>query len=126
MIRWLTSVLHLAVVRLKSRRNLLLEILALRHQLFVLSQSPKRPRLTPLDRVFLDLAFPSLGWMEDPAAPGSTRRGPSVASRRVSTLLAMEKLSSQNRPESHFPRPHHLDPGHGPRQSVVGRSQDSR
>ena len=51
MIRWLTLVLHLAVTGLKSRRNLLLEILALRHQLLVLSRSSKRPRLTPLDRV---------------------------------------------------------------------------
>jgi hypothetical protein len=51
MIRWLTLVLHLAVAGLKSRRNLLLEIPALRHQLLVLSRSSKRPRLTPLDRV---------------------------------------------------------------------------
>lgn len=50
MVRWLTLMLHLAVAGLKSRRNLLLEILALRHQLLVLSRSSKRPRLTPLDR----------------------------------------------------------------------------
>ena len=51
MVRWLTFVLRLAVAGLKSRRNLLLEILALRHQLLVLSRNAKRPRLTPLDRV---------------------------------------------------------------------------
>jgi hypothetical protein len=51
MIRWLTLALHLAVAGLKSRRNLLLEILALRQQLLVLSRCSKRPRLTPLDRV---------------------------------------------------------------------------
>jgi hypothetical protein len=51
MIRWLRLVLHLAVGGLKSRRSLLLEMLALRHQLLVLSRSSKRPRLTPLDRV---------------------------------------------------------------------------
>ena len=51
MIHWLTLVLHLAVAGLKSCRSLLLEILALRHQLLVLSWSSKRPRLTPLDRV---------------------------------------------------------------------------
>ena len=45
MIRWLTLVLHLAVAGLKSRRNLLLEIIALRHQLFVLSRNSKRPCL---------------------------------------------------------------------------------
>jgi len=51
MIRWLTLALHLAVAGLKSRRSLLLEILALRHQLLVLSRKSKSPRLTPLDRV---------------------------------------------------------------------------
>jgi hypothetical protein len=50
MVRWLTLVLHLAVAGLKSRRNLLLEILALRHQLLVLSRGSNRPHLTPLDR----------------------------------------------------------------------------
>ena len=51
MIRWLNLALHLAVAGLKSRRSLLLELLALQHQLLVLSRSSKRPRLTPLDRV---------------------------------------------------------------------------
>ena len=51
MIRWLTLALHLAHAGLKSRRSLLLEMLALQHQLLVLSRSSKRPRLTPLDRV---------------------------------------------------------------------------
>src|ERR1035437_5500365 len=51
MIRWLNLVLHLAVAGLKSRQSLLLEMLALQHQLLVLSRSSKRPRLTPLDRV---------------------------------------------------------------------------
>ncbi len=36
MIGWLTFLLRLAVTGLKSRRNLLLENLALRHQLLVL------------------------------------------------------------------------------------------
>jgi hypothetical protein len=51
MIRWLNLVLHLAVAGLKSRQSLLLEMLALQHQLLVLNRSSKRPRLTPLDRV---------------------------------------------------------------------------
>ena len=50
MIRWLNIVLRLLVAGLKSRRNLLLENLALRHQLLVLSRGSNRPRLTPLDR----------------------------------------------------------------------------
>jgi len=50
MVLWLILVVRLVVTSLKSRRNLLLENLALRHQLLVLNRSPKRPRLTPLDR----------------------------------------------------------------------------
>ena len=51
MIRWLTVVLDLAFAGMKSRRHLLLGILALRHQLLVLSRNSKRPRLTQLDRL---------------------------------------------------------------------------
>jgi len=50
MIRWLIVLIRLVVAELKSRRNLLLENLALRHQLLVLSRKSRRPRLTPLDR----------------------------------------------------------------------------
>jgi len=50
MVVWLILVLRLAVAALRSRRNLLLENLALRHQLLVLNRSSKRARLTPLDR----------------------------------------------------------------------------
>src|SRR5260370_29444715 len=50
MIRWLTVALRLALAGLKSHRNLLLENLALRHQLLVLSRGSNRPRFTPMDR----------------------------------------------------------------------------
>lgn len=50
MIRWLKVLVCLVVAGMKSRRNLLLENLALRHQLLVPSRRPQRPRLTPLDR----------------------------------------------------------------------------
>ena len=40
MIRWLTVVLRLAIAGLKSRRSLLLENLALSHQLLILSRVP--------------------------------------------------------------------------------------
>ena len=50
MISWLTLLLKVAFSGLKSRRNLLLENLTLRHQLLVFSRGTKRPRLTPLDR----------------------------------------------------------------------------
>ena len=50
MVCWLTLGLHLTVAALKSRRNLVLENLALRHQLLVPSRRANRPRLRPLDR----------------------------------------------------------------------------
>jgi putative transposase len=50
MICWLIILLRLVLAGLKSRRNLLLENLALRHQLLVLCRSSNRPRLTPIDR----------------------------------------------------------------------------
>ena len=49
MIAWLTMVVQVAFAGLNSRRNLLLENLALRHQLLVLSRTKRRPRLTSLD-----------------------------------------------------------------------------
>jgi hypothetical protein len=49
---WLTLLLRLPATILQSRRDLLLENLALRHQLLVLTRSAKRPRLNPLDRAF--------------------------------------------------------------------------
>jgi hypothetical protein len=50
MIRWLSVLLSLAAAGLKSRRNLLLENLTLRHQLLVLTRNSRRPRLRPMDR----------------------------------------------------------------------------
>jgi putative transposase len=50
MARWLVSFLRFLVASFKSRRNLLLENLALRHQLLVLNRTSKQPRLMPLDR----------------------------------------------------------------------------
>jgi hypothetical protein len=52
MLCWLTLLLRLAAAILRSRRNLLLENLALRHQLLVLTRNPSRPRLNFLDRAF--------------------------------------------------------------------------
>ena len=51
MFRWLHFAFGLAGVILKSRRNLLLENIALRHQLLVLLRNANRPRWEPVDRV---------------------------------------------------------------------------
>ena len=44
MFRWLHILVGLAAASLQSRRNLLLENIALRHQLLVMSRKAKRPR----------------------------------------------------------------------------------
>ena len=49
-LRWPLILFRLAATILKSRRNLLLENLALRHQLLVLGRTARRPRLNRLDR----------------------------------------------------------------------------
>jgi len=59
---WLTVVLRLAVAGLRSRRNLVLENLALRHQLLVLSRGSNRQRLTQLDQALW--AWLSHAWDE--------------------------------------------------------------
>jgi putative transposase len=51
MFRWLHFLVGLAAASLQSRRNLLLENIALRHQLLVLSRNAKRPRWNVVDRV---------------------------------------------------------------------------
>src|SRR5271169_3855331 len=52
MICWFSFVLRLAAAILKSRRNLLLGNVALRHQLLILTRNAKRLQWTPVDRVF--------------------------------------------------------------------------
>ena len=62
MIRWLKLVLQVVFAGLKSRRNLVLEHLALRHQLLVLNRRTNRPRLTPADRALW--AWLSQSWAD--------------------------------------------------------------
>jgi hypothetical protein len=48
----LTLTLNGVLLALRTRRSLMLENLALRHQLAVLQRSSPRPRLGPSDRLF--------------------------------------------------------------------------
>jgi hypothetical protein len=68
------------------------------------------------------LAFASLGRMEESAVLGSTQHRPSVASRGLSALLAMEKLCPQFRPENHRPGHPPPDRPNESRQSALGGS----
>ena len=82
--------LRLATAVLRSRRNLLLENVALRHQLLVLSRNPKRPRLKPVDRV-LWVWLSLVGADGEPPLDRSTRHRDPLASAGLSPLLEMEK-----------------------------------
>src|SRR5437899_3905218 len=63
MIRWLCFVVGLTASALKSRRNLLLENAALRHQLLVVTRNTKRSRWKPVDRVlWVWLSVAWSGW----------------------------------------------------------------
>ena len=63
MIYWLSVLLRLAAAGLKSRRNLLLENLALRHKLLILSRGSHRPQLRPMDRaLWAWLSRAWIGW----------------------------------------------------------------
>ena len=51
MYHWLRFVVGLGRAILKSRRNLLFEKIALRHQLLILSRQTQRPQWRPMDRL---------------------------------------------------------------------------
>ena len=62
MFAWFTMLLHVAFAGLHSRRNLVLENLALRHQLLVFNRCNKPLRLTPSDRALW--AWLSQSWAD--------------------------------------------------------------
>jgi hypothetical protein len=63
MLSWLTFVLRLCPALMRSRRSLLLENVALRHQLLVLTRNAKRPQWRPLDRaLWIWLSDAWSGW----------------------------------------------------------------
>jgi len=59
------SLLLAALALVRTRRQLAIEILALRHQLGILKRSVKRPRLTNADRaLWVVLSRQWLGWSD--------------------------------------------------------------
>lgn len=74
MIKWLGFLLGLTVSALKAGRDLVLENVALRHQLLVLSRNAQRPQWRPWDRVLWGLAFARLEPMEKCASLGRNVR----------------------------------------------------
>jgi hypothetical protein len=76
---------------LRTRRALVLENLALRHQLAVLQRTARRPRLRPSDRVFWVLLSRLWGGLAEAVSIVSARDGPPLASDRLQALLDLEE-----------------------------------
>ena len=65
MLNVIRALLLASLAFLKSRRQLAIEVLALRHQLGVLKRSVKRPRLTNVDRgLWVLLSRRWAGWSD--------------------------------------------------------------
>ena len=112
---------------LKSRVSLQLENLALRHQIGVLQGSAKkRPKLVAADRLFLGLAVPGLERLALGAGACQTGYGDWLASEGLPTILGLEGQARTTRTATGRQGDPRVDPENEPRQSVVGRTQDTR
>ena len=110
----------------RTQRALVLENLALRHQLAVLQRTAPRPRLRPSDRVFrVLLARLWRGWAEAVAIvqPETVIRWQRTGFRLV---LDLEEPPARARPPRHRPGRPRAHPHNGSRQPPVGRAADSR
>jgi len=86
MLRMLKLFISLIAYSLRSRLGLLMEILALRQQFTILKAQHPRPRLTALDRVFLDDVATILEGVEA-RLPSPNRRQLSLDITPVQTVL---------------------------------------
>jgi hypothetical protein len=81
----------------RARHSLVLENLALRHQIVVFQRSSKRPRLKMRDRVFWGPAVQNLEWLEGIALLRETGDGYPVASERLQAVLDLEESAEGSR-----------------------------
>jgi putative transposase len=93
---WVASVLGLLAAVFRSRADLQLENLALRHQLAVLRRGSKRPRLRPSDRIFW--AWLSRSWSGWRDALVIVRPETVIAWRRRKFREYWTKLSRSGKP----------------------------
>ena len=104
---------------LKSRRDLVLENLALRHQLAVLASSDKRPRFRPADRlVWTCLRRLWDGWKRG-SPPRSAGNRRSLAPGRIPPLLGTQVSSSAGKAKGRS-RTSVADPEDGHRKPALG------
>ena len=75
----------------RTQRSLVLENLALRHQLVILQRTVPRPRLRTADRLFWGSAVPPVGRLDGCHLRRPTRHGDPVAAVRLQARLDLEE-----------------------------------
>jgi hypothetical protein len=127
MISFLISFLICLGALVRSRYNLGLEILALRQQLGILKRKIPRPQLQLQDRIFWILTPPSMARMARRLGYCQTRNRCRLASGWLSVVLA-PSIAAQQEPGQAKDRCRGANshPANGERESLLGRSQNSR
>ena len=110
----------------RAQRFLVLENLALRHQLAVLQRAAPRPRLADGRPVVLGLAVPSVERLEGCCLGRPTRDGDSVAADRLQARLDLEEPRARARPSGRRPGDPSAHPTDVQGPPPVGRAADSR
>src|ERR1700680_427914 len=106
----------------RSRHDLGLEIVALRHQLVVLKRRTKRARLQRSDRAVLDSVTPLLAAVVQVASDGQAGNGGWVASAGFPSVLPLSLPTQNSRKAGHLGRYADLNPDHGARKLHLGRA----
>ena len=110
----------------RTQRSLVLENLALRHQLAVLQRTAPRPRLRTVRPAVLGPAVPPVERLDGCRLHRPTRDRDPVAAGRLQALLDLEEPPERARPPGRRPGGPSAHPTDVSRQPPVGRAADSR
>ena len=106
---------------IRSRLDLRLENLALRHQIGVLHRSAKkRPKLTSGDRLLVGLSIQFLARLALDVGHREARNGRGLASQGLSPVLDLEGSAGTTRTPHHCPRDPRSDPQDVPGEPWLG------
>ena len=93
-----------------ERKELVLEVFALRQQVLILQRTHPRPRLTRGDRLFW-IALKRLGWLEAQPNAVPTEDGGGLATEEFPLVLTME-IATEGRETGTGSRSHEVNPEH--------------
>src|SRR5262249_20345253 len=110
----------------RTQHALVLENLALRHQLAILQRTARRPRLRPSDRVLWVLLARPLARLGRGPRHRATRHRHPLAARRLPARLDLDEPAARTRPPRGRPGGPRAHPPHGRGQPPMGRTPDSR